>query len=347
MKKVLVVATSHKTRGGITSVVNAHKQGEQWSEYQCKWIETHIDQGVFQKLLYLLRSWVTFIVLVPRYDLVHIHLSEPASAMRKLLFMPIAKLFGKRVITHFHAFSPETTINGSKQWVYRYLFTQSDKVVVLSEFWKQAVDKAFHIGDKLVVIYNPSTATPSDVSVEKRKQILYAGTVNQRKGYADLIQAFAKVAHRYPDWQVAFAGNGEIEQGLQLAKELHIEKQIKFLGWVSGEQKDIAFKESTIFCLPSYAEGFPMSVLDAWAYGLPVVTTPVGGIPDVAIDGKNMLLFTPGDIDKLSEQIDLIIKDHEVRNNIAKESTLFANNEFNLQTINKQMAELYKKTLTK
>lgn len=76
-----------------------------------------------------------------------------------------------------------------------------------------------------------------------------------------------------------------------------------FLGWVSGEAKDNAFKEAMIFCLPSYAEGFPMSVLDAWSYGLPVITTPVGGIPDVAQDGVNMLLFNPGDIDMLAKQM--------------------------------------------
>lgn len=45
MYKVLIIATSHKTRSGITSVINAHKKGPQWQKYHCKWIETHIDKG--------------------------------------------------------------------------------------------------------------------------------------------------------------------------------------------------------------------------------------------------------------------------------------------------------------
>lgn len=84
-----------------------------------------------------------------------------------------------------------------------------------------------------------------------------------------------------------------------------------------------------------------MSVLDAWAYGLPVVTTPVGGLPDVAIDGENMLLFNPGDIDALARQLEKMIVDEELRNCIALASIDFAEHKFNLNTINKQLGALY------
>ena len=62
MHKVLVIGTSHKTRGGITSVINAHKKGEQWTKYHCKWIETHIDKGAIWKLFYLVKGWLQFII---------------------------------------------------------------------------------------------------------------------------------------------------------------------------------------------------------------------------------------------------------------------------------------------
>lgn len=173
------------------------------------------------------------------------------------------------------------------------------------------------------------------------KIILYAGTINERKGYSDLIQAFAKIATKYPDWKVVFAGNGEVEEGEQLAGQLGISGQVEFAGWVSGEKKDTLFRRASIFCLPSYAEGFPMAVLDAWAYGLPVVTTPVGGIPDVAKDGENMLLFSPGDIDRLAENIDKLISDKELRCRISNASKEFAKGKFNINTINKQLGEIY------
>lgn len=341
MPKVLVIATSHKTRGGITSVVKAHQQGEQWKEFHCKWIETHIDKGAISKLFFLIKGWMQFMFNLPSCQIVHIHMSEPASAIRKCFFLPFAKLFGKKVIMHFHAFSPDTTIRGKHGRVYKYLFNNADRVIVLSQLWKTYVNDEFHLGDKVVVVYNPCTTEILKGSYPKRKQILYAGTVNARKGYADMIRAFARIANKYQEWSIVFAGNGEVKQGEELAKSLRIDKQTAFLGWISGAEKDRAFKEASIFCLPSYAEGFPMAVLDAWAYGLPVITTPVGGICDVAIDGENMLLFSPGDVEKLSFQLERMITNHTLREHISMASHNFATSKFNIDTINRQLGDLY------
>lgn len=346
MNNILIIATSHKTRGGITSVINAHKKGEQWTIYHCKWIETHIDKGAIWKLFYLIKGWLTFICLLPSCKLVHIHMSEPPSAIRKCLFLPFAKLLGKKVIVHFHAFSPETTINGKYQKIYKYLFKEADCVIVLSQLWEKYVNDVFHLGDKIKVIYNPCTTEILKEEYVKKNQILFAGTVNARKGYADMIKAFAKIAREYSDWKIVFAGNGEVQQGEELAKSLGIESQTVFLGWVNGKAKDKAFKESEIFCLPSYAEGFPMAVLDAWAYGLPVITTPVGGIPDIAEDGKNMLLFNAGDTEKLAYNMKTLIDNEDLRNQIINESIKLAKTTFNIDTINKQIESLYQELLT-
>lgn len=341
MTKVLVVATSRKTRGGITSVVKAHETGEQWKKYHCKWIETHRDMGRFGKLWYLIKSFITYLFLLPFYDLVHIHTSEPPSALRKCLFMGWAKIWNKKVIVHFHAFSPDTTIRSKYRNIYKYLFDKADVVIVLSNLWRDYVNEVFHLEHKVKVVYNPCTTDISDKQYSKRKQILYAGTINARKGYADMIKAFALIAKEYPDWQIVFAGNGEIDKGKALAEKLGIAEQTIFLGWINGESKDKAFKETSIFCLPSYAEGFPMAVLDAWAYGLPVITTPVGGIPDIAKDGENLLLFNPGDTKALARQMKKLITDTDLRESISKQSVLFAKTTFNINTINKEIGEIY------
>lgn len=353
MPRVLVVATSHKTRGGITSVVKAHQQGLQWNEFHCKWIETHIDKGLFLKFLKVIPAFFEFLFLLPFYDLVHIHLSEPPSAMRKIIFVWLAKLFSKKTVIHFHSFSVETTIRSKYAFLYKFLFARADRVVVLSEYWKKEVEAVFPFV-KVQVIYNPCPSSRSISSLNsnpsctqsKKCSILYAGTICHRKGYDDMIKAFARIAMKYPDWQIVFAGNGEVEKGKLLAKELNVSDQVVWLGWVNGLDKEKAFRDATVFCLPSYAEGFPMSVLDAWSFGLPVITTPVGGIPDVSKDGKNMLLFSPGDVEKLSNCMERIITDRNLRESIAKESVRFAETMFNINTINKQIGDLYNQLLS-
>lgn len=348
--KVLIVATSRKTRGGITSVIKAHETGEQWKKYQCMWLATHLDRGLFVKLIFSFVAFIRCIFVLPQYDLVHFHVGEVPSALRKCPFMWYAKLWRKKTVVHFHTFTPEGTVQSWRRGVYNYLFCSADRVIVLSEFWRDFVEKEFP-GAKAVIIYNPCTAevkclnSAFDVLPPNAHSILYAGTLSERKGYADLMRAFAKIAKMYPDWKLSFAGNDVTGKAVELVKELGIELQVELLGWVSGDVKDKAFKDADVFCLPSYAEGFPMGVLDAWAYGLPVITTPVGGIPDVAIDGKNMLLFNPGDIEGLANCLERIITDEDLRKSIAKESINFAVTTFNIDTINRNVGLLYEELL--
>lgn len=342
MNNILVLATSRKSHGGISSVVMAHERGEQWKDMGCHWVVTHRSGSKVLKMWYFVTGMISFLVRVPFCKLVHIHTSEPPSAKRKRIFMHIAKIMGKKVIVHFHAFDTASTICSSSQSVYRYLFSNADVVIALSPTWKRAINEVFALGDKVQVLYNPCPIIPiSKLDVVKKKQILSAGVINARKGYKDLIMGFSKIANYHHDWQLVFAGSGEIEEGKILAKELGIEKQVEFLGWVAGTDKDRVFRETSVFCLPSYAEGFPMAVLDAWAYNLPVVATPVGGLPDIVKDGEDCLLFTPGDSDQLAEQLERMITDSELREKIIRASRKMAEKVFNENVINRQLAEIY------
>ena len=82
MTKVLVVATSRYTRGGITSVVKAHESGEQWKKYHCRWIQSHRDGGKMRKIWYLLTSLCEYLCFLPFYDIVHIHVGVRNSAQK-------------------------------------------------------------------------------------------------------------------------------------------------------------------------------------------------------------------------------------------------------------------------
>jgi len=154
--KVLVVATSRKTRGGITSVIKAHEMGEQWKRYHCHWVQTHRDGPAWRKLLYFGTSVIDFVVRLPFYDVVHIHVSQPNSIRRKNVFLRLAKAFHKKIIVHFHAFSIEDTFEGKDAGRYVAFFDKADKVIVLSNWWKEQIKGKLSISeDNIMVLYNP------------------------------------------------------------------------------------------------------------------------------------------------------------------------------------------------
>lgn len=345
MTKVLIVATSRKTRGGITSVLKAHETGEQWKNFHCHWVQTHRDSSNVVKIGYFLTGFVDFLYRLPFYDVVYLHISQPITIMRKRPFLELAKRFGKKIIVHFHGYETISTIEGKDADAYKVFFDSADVIIVLSKWWKDKLVEILGINeDKIKILYNPCPPKIESLSKyieEKRNYILYAGTVNKRKGYGDLIKAFANVSNNFPDWKVVFAGNGEIEEGKQLARDLGIEDKVEFVGWVSGKEKEKIFREAKVFCLPSYAEGFSMAVLDAWSFGLPVITTPVGGIPDIAVDGENLLMFEPGDVKMLAVQLEKILSDRELRKILSFASMKLASNEFFIDNINRQLGDIY------
>ena len=349
-QKVLVVAPSRKTRGGITAVVSAYSRTPLWTDWNCYWIETHIDKGPLAKLVYFARSFFVYIVKLPAYQIVHIHFSEPVSAIRKSFFFLPARLFGKKIIMHFHSFSPETTIKSKYRWLYKFLFTKANKAVVLSEFWKNAVKNEFEGMRDPLIIYNPSIHSPGDNSRRhdtNSPYILFAGTLNERKGFKDLIRGFALIASQYPAWKLVFAGNGDIDAGKVLAKELKIESQVEFAGWVAGSKKDELFNNATIFCLPSYAEGFPMAVLDAMSYSIPVIATPVGGVTDVFRDNYHLLIFPPGDIQALAVKLKTLVDNAALRNDLVDHSTQVLKEQFELSRVVAKVNDLYLSLINK
>lgn len=345
-KRVLVVATSRGTRGGITAVVSAHEKGKQWRKYHTRWIGAYIDRSNIMKIYYFITSLIQYLLLLPFYDLVHIHVSTHTSVFRKSFYLYPAKLLRKKVITHLHCSTPSIIYEKRNRILYRTAFLASDVVFVLSSQWKKYVEEALDVKYNVRILYNPIISLPLvGTNYERKKYILFAGTIDKRKGYNDLIKAFSGLVTQYPEWKLMLAGNGEIEEGKMLAESLGISSNVEFCGWVSGKEKDRLFGEASIFCLPSYAEGFPMSVLDAWAFALPVACTPVGGIMDVAKDGENILLFDPGDIKKLQIQLEALVKDENLRNHIAEESHKLSESVFNLDFINNQLGEVYKELL--
>jgi len=343
MSRVLVVATSRKTRGGITSVVKAHETGEQWKKYHCKWIETHRDGPAWRKILYLVIALTEYLCLLPFADIVHIHVGLRVSVTRKLIFAKIAKFFGKKIIIHFHPATEKHLFDGNFSSEIKTLFNYSDKLLVLSPQWIKWINMAYPDNSyDMEVVYNPCTEVRRKDWSLREKYILFAGSIIDRKGYKQLLKAFAEIANLYPDWKIKFAGNGEIENAKKLQKSLNLPKeQVEYLGWISGEEKDRAFQYASIYCLPSWGEGFPMGVLDAIAYGIPVITTSVGGITDVIHDGVEGLICETYNLDSLVNCLKRLMESEILRKRIVENADKLKETVFNLRNSCEHIGNIY------
>ena len=343
--KVLIIATSRHTRGGITSVLKTYQQSALWDEFSCKWLESHCDKNLLVKLYYFISSFIQALYYIPTYDIVHIHTSRPGSVIRKLPYILYARLWKKKVISHLHFFETHVVFSKRYKNLYRLLSRLSHKIIVLSERCKKEYTGEIFPAEKMCVIYNPITTIQSTTTYQRKKQILFAGLLIPDKGYKDLIQAFASIAHEYPDWQLVLAGSGEIAEAQELACQLNISSQTLLPGWIGGEEKNRYFSQASIFCLPSYSEGFPMVILEAWGCKTPTVTTPVGGLPDVLIENENALVFTPGDIPTLASHLKRLISDETLRKHIADKSHSMAITKFATSAIYNDIKRLYINTL--
>ena len=340
--KVLIIGPGRTVRGGITSVLLDYEKNDIWEKYFCKWLETYNDSGQVYKISAFIKSLVMAIWLIPRSHIVHIHAAHKTSFYRKTVFFLIAKLTGRKTILHLHAPYPNDFWKFPLNIVSRWVFHRADRVIALSKSWAEVI-RELAPQAKIVVVANPGpapkiNATPAG---QRRAIILYAGKLERRKGYDDLLRAMPRILNYVPKTKLIFAGHGEIEAAKYLTYQLSIYDNVEFVGWVRGDRKDELFRQARVFCLPSYGEGVPMALLEAMSSGTPSVVTPVGGIPDIIIHNNNGLLIEPGSVEQIAEAILSIMIDNVLANKLAVNALFTIKEKYSLDIISQQISELY------
>lgn len=135
-------------------------------------------------------------------------------------------------------------------------------------------------------------------------------------------------------------GEGTERKNLEnLIKKYNLEKNIFLLGNIKNAAELLPALD--IYICSSVKEGFPYSILEAMSAGLPIVSTNVGGIPEIVDDGKNGLLIEPHNPEKLAEKIKILIEDEALRKEFIKEAKKTANEKFKLSEMIKKTKEIY------
>ena len=285
-------------------------------------IATHDNGSIVHRVIVFTTGLGRFTgrLLFKRTDFVHIHISDGGSIARKSIVATLAFVFRKPVLIHAHGAVFHTNYSQLPkvaQQVVAKIFRQSKGWIALTSFWRDFYISSLGLDpDRVFILPNPTELppqVPKRVNSSKIK-IVFLGRLCQRKGTFDLIRAFGNLPERLRNCsELILAGDGDIEQCQLLASRLNLARQVSFLGLIDTQERDSLLAKADIYVLPTYNEGLPLALLEAMAWGLPVITTPVSGIPDIVEDNKNGLLANPGDIQKLSEALQLLIENEDLK----------------------------------
>jgi len=285
-------------------------------------IPTHDEGSIAHRIIVFVKAVVKLLwMLIQKdVDLVHIRMSQGGSAFRQAITTFLAWIFGKPIILHAHGGEFHLFYSNLPQWVQQLLswvFRKCRHLIVLSEAWKSFYTEDLGLtSEQVVVLYNPvqlPTQVPQRLGSQKIK-ILFLGRIGPRKGAFDLIKAFAALSPEHQErTNLILAGDGEVEQARSLVKSLNLTAQITVPGWIGQEERNTLLAKVDMFILPSYNEGLSLAMLEAMGWGLPIIVTPVGGVPEVVTQGESGLLVNPGDIQQLSEAMKSLIEDESLR----------------------------------
>jgi len=287
-----------------------------------------------------------------RLALVHVNMGDRGSALRKGLIVLRARAMGVPVFLHLHAVQLEHDLE-KRPWLRPLLarpFRRATCVIVLGErYRKWLVEKVGIDHDRIEILWNGVPIDPpaarSHADTGRPLNILFLGTLGERKGTHDLIAALGNVPQTGAGWRIRFAGPGDLNRYRRQAEEAGIADKVEFLGWLDQAQARAALTDSDMLVLPSYDEGLPLVILEALGLGTPVIATPVGAIPEVLTDGKDVLFCKPGDRAGLAAAISRALGDAELRQRLCDNGLDVYARMFSIQAFRSNLLAIWRRYL--
>ena len=214
--------------------------------------------------------------------------------------------------------------NLRKKITRKILLPRSAHVVVQTQQIKEFFNK--NIQKKTTVIYNPVNEQVFEVKGERLKvnderlnRIVSVGRLYPQKDQKTMIEAFAKVSKRYPDWSLTIFGEGPEREALEsLVERLKVKDKVLLPG--RSENIIDELNKSKIFCLSSVYEGMSNALVEAICVGLPIVTTKVSGTEELIKDGENGFIVNIGDKEAMAKALVKIIEDENLQNQFAEKN---------------------------
>lgn len=313
-RSVVVVGPDPTEVGGMATVVGqmlAQPLGEGWTLRHAHLTPKRGEgETIVGRTLRHMRHWrrIARELRDHRPTVVHVHTCSGFSFYRSAFDAWAAKRCGAKVVLHIHGAQFDDfcqSAGGPARRVIRYVLESADRVVALSDSWR---DVLLGVAPRAEVVVIPNAVdigpVPSRVGREGACQFLLLAKMDEWKGIDDLLLACASVMYAEVPFELVLAGPpGSAGDAATLPRriaELGLSDHVAYVGVVEGARKAELLAWADLYVQPSHHEGLPLSVLEAMAAGLPVIATSVGALPEVIEEGVQGHLVAPGRPDQLA-----------------------------------------------
>ena len=373
--RVLMIGPDRSVHGGISAVVNGYYEAGLDEAVDLRYIGTMKEGSKIYKLLVAGVAYLRFCSQLKWADVVHVNVASDNSFWRKSFFIKKAHEAGKKIVLHQHGGEWEeyySSLDARTRNKIGEVLRMADVFLVLSPAYKEFFEDKFGIeGIKVFpnAIKVPEIETEATSSLTEKAagvveivpcngpdltndaqngaiKLLFLGRICEAKGIRELVEAVRIINTEI----LRIVGEGErlelstagiFEDASLEALIAKYPEFIRYAGWVTGEAKEKLLKENDIFILPSYFEGMPVSVLEAMAYGKPVIATNVGGIPMMIENGVSGLLIEPKSTQAIVDAIKYMLDNPDAMKQMGRNAYRTVKEHINIERTIKELCEIY------
>lgn len=318
----------------------------------------NIGKFTFLKVFSLCKYAITIIKKMMQFkpDLVYYTLAPNGFAFyRDAFYVIIIKTFKTKIIFHLHGkgIKQNTEQNFLARVIYKFILKNTN-IICLSNRLVDDIKIVTTVKPYIVPNGIPISSFNSNLSILEnieRPQILYLSNYIRTKGVLNLIHALYKLKEKGQKFNarlVGAPGDLTIEYLEQIVREKRLTNSVEIVGPLYGEDKIIEFKKADLFVFPTFYsnEAFPFVLLEALQFGLPVISSYEGGIPDMIIDNETGLLVEAHDIEKLAEKIKMLLNNPYKRIQIGEKGYKRFLEHYTLEHFERNMYKTFQQVLS-
>lgn len=278
---------------------------------------------------------------------IHSALEPTVTMVRAGSFALVARSRKARVFVHAHGGGLRFWLRGRpRRMLTRMALAPCHAVIAVAEGERRVLSSVLG-PDRVRLVENGVDVHRFDVGdragVDVRPpRVLYAGLLTPRKGVVDLLAASAELVARGVVHELILAG-GTPDEGRTAEDEVRAAAHpcAQFLGPQPHERMPELYRQADVFVLPSWWEAFPISLLEAMASGLPVIATSVGDIPTLVEDGVTGILTAPKDVDALTEALERLLADPDLRRRMGEAGRLRVQTSYRVDVCARRLERIF------